>query len=561
MSTIYAALTIGPIYDTFSLVKRTRSIWAASYFFAFFTRKVLEEAIAEGWEILLPCDECVSDGKNFIKINASGERVQGVNKGIHGAGLYADRLYFINRTKLDVDHLIENAIDFFAIDMTAQLYADSYESAKTYLSNYLNVHVVEISFDDNELCEIVSSKDENGKSNNSVLKILNNLLDNKELNRRYVFSVEKELLIDYFSSKWNDNTALKIDSFGEETDRNFTSIGEISAIDLKSNFRDIWDAALQKDFKNPDIEFIEQLAETTRKDKAGNEVSIVEPYHRYYAVLYADGDNISELLTTVANDGTALKTFSAKLFEFGLQAEQSIKSYGGSAIYLGGEDILAFLPIAFKRNKNVKSLAHLIHDLDKGFQSTLGNYAKDQEVTIIPTLSYGIMIAYYKYPMREAMSQAHDLLKKSKKASAKNTLSVRFQKHSGQFVECSIDKAKKASTLQIYRLLTKHIQATDKKNTLSGLIHRLQDNLFFTAFVHAVRDNHVDAFFENFFNEDIHEVKSTFSDYFKELTTALKSDYLTQCNTIEEKNAQNALLKDILFTVMRYYHFIQPEKY
>jgi CRISPR-associated protein Cmr2 len=272
----------------------------------------------------------------------------------------------------------------------------------------------------------------------------------------------------------------------------------------------------------------------------------------------------------VANEDEKLQTFSKKLLDFGKKAEKSIAKYGGKGIYLGGEDILAFLPIAYKepddkeRKGRIKSIAHLIKSLEKDFHDTLGKYAEERGVKI-PTLSYGIMIAYYKYPMRETMQQAHDLMiecKKNKKLfKEKNGIAIRFQKHSGQYTECYIDKSKATSTQKIYELLTQGLQSKDKKHTLSGLIHRLQDDLFFSVFINAVRNDRSDAFFENFFNETIHDQddQKNFITIFNELIKALKEEYLTETDSEEKAKAENEQFRKLLFTVMRYYHFLQTE--
>lgn len=540
--TTYTALTIGPIYDTFTQAKLTRSIWAASYFFSLFARKVLEQAIQQNWKVLLPFSE---------EVKKSG----------HGAGLYADRLYFKDKTREELQKLVNDVITFFVVDMLGNNTKLTENEVRNFLKNFLNTHIVEISLTDEELNEIKESRDEEGTSNNSVLRILNNLLDNKELNKRYVFNFENNYLIDYFSVKWNENTALKTDAFGEFKDRHFKSIGEIATEDLSEN--NDYKKVLMKDFRNVETEFIKELSKITQKNDKGKDISIVQDYHKYYAVLYADGDNIGALLNKVANSDEQLKTFSKKLFEFGLRAEKSIADYGGSPIYLGGEDILAFLPIAYNDEKSLKSLAVLIRDLDKYFYKTLGEYASEQKVTI-PTLSYGLMLTYHKFPMREAMQQAHDMLEccktKKKLFPNKNGISVRFQKHSGQYMECFIDKSKVDSTKKIFELLTKGLQKKDKKDTLTGLTQRLKDDLFFSTFVYAVRNNRIDAFFENFFNEEIHKQKITFTDYFKDLSNALKADYLITDNNKEKEEGYNKRFKDILFTVLRYYQFIQPKK-
>jgi CRISPR-associated protein Cmr2 len=527
----FTALTIGPIYDTFSQARRTRAIWAASYFFSFFIRKILEKAKMEKWEIMLPFNNEIYKGK-------------------YGAGLYCDRLYFVNKSRTDLEKFVDKVIEFFAKDFEKQGLKIENNTAESFLKRYLNIHIVEISLSDEQLIDIKNEKDDKGKSCNSVLKILNDLLDNQELTKNYVFDFETNYIIDYFTVRWSSNTELKIDSFGNDVDRYFKSIGEIATSDLFLNNKSEYIKMLRNEFKNEDIELIDQLNKsTTFKDS-------FQDYHKYYAVLYADGDNISDLLKSVANDDVKLQTFSKKLLDFGLKAEETIMKNGGNAIYLGGEDIFAFLPIAFNQDTKKNTIAHLIYNLDKDFDSTLGEYARLQEV-IVPTLSYGLMLTYYKFPMREAMHQAHELLEYCKhNIRDKNAIGVRFQKHSGQYMECFIEKNKKESSMLIYELLTQTIQIKDKKDILSGLIQRLKDDVFFTTFILALRKNRIDAFFKNFFNEEIHAEKADFIDCFVELVKALRSDYCISLNDNDIKE-EDKRLKKILFTVLRYYQFIQ----
>jgi hypothetical protein len=43
------------------------------------------------------------------------------------------------------------------------------------------------------------------------------------------------------------------------------------------------------------------------------------------------------------------------------------------------------------------------------------------------------------------------------------------------------------------------------------------------------------------------------------LSQALKKDYLTESGNKDKENDENRQYRDILFTVLRYYQFIQPK--
>ena len=441
--------------------------------------------------------------------------------------------------------------------------------AKDFLMDYLNIHIIQE--------EIPEKKD--------VLNTLNNLLDLKELTQHYVFEIDSNPLFEYLDTKLKTGGKLIDDAFDNANrDKDakihrFLSIPEIAASDLERRFNTEFNQVVNSSFRNEDLEFFDGY--TFKKN--GNEIHIdglkdklkgnVRPYHKYCAVLYADGDNIGELLKSIAGDFGALKRFSKLLLDFGVQAEEAIHQYGGSGIYLGGEDILAFLPMACidnQRNKT-QTIFDLVFELDKIFDDTLGNYATEKGVGK-PTLSYGIMISYFKHPLKESMDMAHELLKLVKEGKDKageilypdkNSLALRFQKHSGQFMECVIEKSKNRTWQTVREIVKKYtenvnqISSGDKKeqekktDILSGVIQRLKDNTFFEVLVLAAKGGRLESFFENFFDEDIHKetAKSKFLNDVKELTEKIFNDY-----PVKED------CRKILFTVLRYIHFINSER-
>jgi endo-1,4-beta-D-glucanase Y len=71
----------------------------------------------------------------------------------------------------------------------------------------------------------------------------------------------------------------------------------------------------------------------------------------------------------------------------------------------------------------------------------------------------------------------------------------------------------------------------------------------------AARMNQLDSFFSNSFNEDIHAKKHSFITTFLNLSKALAEDYLSM---EDQKKGEKEFL-EILFTVLRYYQFIQEK--
>ena len=85
-------------------------------------------------------------------------------------------------------------------------------------------------------------------------------------------------------------------------------------------------------------------------------------------------------------------------------------------------------------------------------------------------------------------------------------------------------------------------------------MHRLSENLFFDLFEKAIDRNQIQAFFDNFFNEQVHKAKAEFIEKFRDFTIAVFAEYP------QESNKQTNLRRNILFTILRYIHFINSDK-
>lgn len=182
-------------------------------------------------------------------------------------------------------------------------------------------------------------------------------------------------------------------------------------------------------FQMPRTNWIRKYQENIVKD--GDKVKTIEDISetlgfKYYAVITADGDKMGAKIKEEATDNPAkIKDLSQKLFTF-FTAENDIytitnREFGGELIYAGGDDILAFLPVKFKD----KTLLDYIKVLDERFKKYVG---------VDVSLSFGVNIAYYKYPLRNAINSAFDLLHEAKSnEKIKNRVSLKITKHSGQY--------------------------------------------------------------------------------------------------------------------------------
>ena len=160
----------------------------------------------------------------------------------------------------------------------------------------------------------------------------------------------------------------------------------------------------------------------------------------YYAVVTADGDKMGKKISNLmgeSKDITQINELSKNLFRFFLEEENvreiTNETFGGELIYAGGDDILALLPVKYGDN----TVMDYLTDLSDRFKKFVG-----EDVS----LSFGVNIVYYKYPMKNAISEAFELLYEAKnwKEDLSNIAKIQLVKHSGQkydTIHCLGEKA------------------------------------------------------------------------------------------------------------------------
>ncbi len=526
-NTTYTAITIGPIYKTISDAKRTRAVWAASYFFSWFSRRILEEAMNANMQVFLP-------DTSGVQKDANG-KFQGL-KSKNGAGFYADRLYFINDEHTNKDKL-KQIVEQLYLELTQKSLKD-----KDFISNYLNVHIIEKTITEDDL------------KNNYPLAILNNILDQKELHQNFNFDFEENKLQALLNKKNGEDSFLSVDAFGNEKQRVFKSISEIATTSFAR------DKQFNVNYKKAVLNDLKSKGEGDLMEELRKSNLPLMPAHKYFAVLYADGDNIGKLLKDINQKNLDLKKFSKSLFDFGQKAEKTIADYGGSGIYLGGEDILVFAPVVCLNKDNTAeqyTIFKLIEQLDEDFAQTVQQYAKENSLPI-PTLSFGVMTAYYKHPLKEVMNKAYNLLSEKAKEGNKNKIAFLFQKHSGQQFEAIIDKNDSKTTQLIYGLIEQYCkkpktQEDKADELLSSIIQRYRDAVFVQLFSESIENKTLEALFQNFFNEKIHKdsanPKTQFLEAVKNFSESIYKQY--EDKTLAIKN---------IFTVLRFIHFVNSQK-
>ena len=206
----------------------------------------------------------------------------------------------------------------------------------------------------------------------------------------------------------------------------------------------------------------------------------------YFAVVVADGNSMGKLIEKKGIEN--IKDISKELFEFIVKGNiyNFTNKLNGELIYAGGDDILAFLPI--------DKVFEYIETLNSNFRKHLGENV---------SLSFGISINYYKFPLREAIKESWNLLYDAKSKGKKNTgekqasFSLLLRKHSGQMVK--VFHSLEDESYQKFKDIKNSVLSG--KPFIKGFHHNLRGyEKTILSFYKNNRINIIDAF-ENMFNE------------------------------------------------------------
>jgi CRISPR-associated protein Cmr2 len=145
----------------------------------------------------------------------------------------------------------------------------------------------------------------------------------------------------------------------------------------------------------------------------------------FYALLLMDGDRLGKLLREHSN--TAI---SRALADFTKRAPEVVKQHNGVAVYAGGDDLLALLPL----EDALPAATGLNEVYGQAFDSVdISDSAFDKTT---PTISGTIVYAHYRWPLRGVLTEAHHLLDKiAKEGNGRASLAVSVLQSSGKNVE------------------------------------------------------------------------------------------------------------------------------
>jgi len=461
MNNTYIAITIGPIYKTFQSVRHTRELWAASFCFSYLMRNINEQLRDNGKKTQ----------DDFILPHLKDDDKKYFFKELKGYGFFPDRLIFKSKEGdlVILISAIDKAFDKLA-DIIKGILSAEKDSVLDFLKGYFQISYIE------KTLPLPGKEDESDMSN--VILGLSPYLDSLEQQNKYVLEEPSTNYLYQFFKKVNDRKNEEesfLDKHFEIEDVNdnirVESLIEIATRELRKptiNYKglvnaNLWERRGKKQgednpVKASDTAFLEALIEECRK-KYTDDKTPFRSYHKYYCIIQGDGDKMGATLKGIKTD-KEVQDFSYKLTNWAKGTYLVVKDYGGVPIYVGGDDLLCIVPVA----NGKENVFDLIHKID--------NIFKNEFMEAIPTLSFGLSITYYKYPLGEAIDKVYQLLKRAKDEGG-NRMAVQIIKHSGNEMVTVFDK-----TSGLYKqTLIEFLKVLDDKNASSSSItYKLRDN-------------------------------------------------------------------------------------
>lgn len=493
----YTALTIGPIIKSLGLAHKTRELWTASYFFSSLMEKTIsnlhrDDAIVIPYPKKGKLIDVLSIDKNLVK----------------SAGIFPDHLLL--ESKNGLFEKLKNAVEI-SLQLLHQEFG--FSCSVEQLKNYFSTHIIEFEYEP----RMLENKEDN------IIFQTSDFLANCELQANYI-AEDKECLIKMFERIAETSLYKKIFNKNILGTKGFPSILEISTQGLNTSGITLDDDTIED-------ELIWEKLKDINKD-------MLKVHHKYIAIIQADGDSIGEIIKYVAKDGIgSLKEFTAALSSFSLLAAQAIAKYKGIPVYAGGDDLLFFAPVS----NGKENIFQLIEQLDGIFEEQVTK--RFSATNPKASMSYGVSISYYKFPMHEALNTARNLLFIKAKEKPKNAVAVKIQKHSGQVFEAVFHKPldKKFSDLL----------SQDKGLVINSLLYGFDRyKVLLKESLDDKTDAQLENFFKNFYNEDIHKKSEDFIDDVKEL---LKNAYINN-------NKDFAKTINQVFSQLQFVKFLNTKK-
>lgn len=483
----YLAISIGPIIKTFSMARKSKEYWTASYMFSYLMQCILN-VLTEETKLKL-VSPFYKDGKILDKT----------------VGLFPDRAFFEVTDDIDIISLLETAKKQF-IDKT-----------KFTENSELKTKVV------NSYFRIMHTFGEYNSCGEAILE-LNKALDRIELNQTAWTPNDYDVIFSYLRTA-NNECPLYQFAFGTDYNR---------------------------------IPTLETIAKGEANEKSSSGTKEINfSYQRYICIVQADGDSMGTVVSSF-DEESELLNFSKQLIDYAQEVCKKIRTFGGLPIYAGGDDLLFIAPVCGKESKTIFDL---IEEIDKEYKEKIQDMVEDR-INIKTSMSYGISIIYYKYPLYEAWEIARNMLfgVAKKQVNGKNAIALNLRKNSGSDFRLMLSKSGGE-----YPLFKSLIDLTPGESLVSSVAHKVRANEpLLSTFDSVHLSSRLIAFFDKIIDIEDKSIKAqSYIGKTREMLEFIMKNYIGRKpmkaeNGTEKSATQQAT--ELFYSMLRIAKFIKGEE-
>lgn len=502
----HLALTLGPITRTLTAARFTRELWSASYVLSWLSKEIIRRLREDKRrQFIIP----YPDDENVFRDDCDAKPA----KYKLGAGLFPDRIIFSTTIEDDfalTSGIIREVIQLLATETADHLniFGKEREKLATFLDRYFHIFLIEQELKDGDnpvlalspLLNAIEWQQSFSPVNQRYLALLFDrstksfLVKDGFCKEKHSFETLIEIALrDYEEHpKYLQFRSERTGLYDTETLK--TSASETTVEEEDDTLTEVVDKE-NKEGKNLDNQILSAVK------KANKETFKVA--HKYVAIVQSDGDNVGKIIETLK--GNQFRDFSQDLHEFALESVEDVSDYGGMPVYAGGDDLLFFAPVV----RGDDHIFRLLKKLDDKFKARFKNYNTNPP----PSLSFGVSISYYKYPLAEALDTAiRDLLfGKAKHTGQKNNAAWQLLKHSGAAFG-GVYALNGATFAEMMSILQEGVE--EKQEMLSSIIYKIRENENLFGLLGAGDPEALGHFIKNSFNEPGHE-KETVQAFFE----------------------------------------------
>lgn len=401
---IYAGITVGPIFDTINLATKPAALWFASSIFSDFTRRACK-AIKQGFE-----NENVKIHSPYYDDNYAYTSKDGVGK-------FHDRIIFSveSKDKDTVKQSLTSILDKVKEETAKSALPESMSDQGDFFVNYIRTPF--ILFDSNEF------------TGDNINLFISPFLDDLELMQNAGKSDSGYSPLYKMLTNYTDYDSKKdTDGKRENTNASIRKSKLFQAIrgdknQFKKNQDSFWS--------------LEEIA--SAKHTLINDLKRT----KYFAVITADGDGMGSFLKTLQNNDQLIE-FSKACINYDTEAAEIIGRHKAITIYAGGDDLLILAPVA-DQDEYSSNVLTLCDEIREAFKYHMQRFQEENQLEAkkLPTLSFGISIQYYKFPLYQAVADARTLLDaiKHEDGGRKDAAAIHIRKHSGQCFGVILDES------------------------------------------------------------------------------------------------------------------------